>query len=162
MGYPEPARSAYPLFIPGITRWRDNDVYGHMNNVVYSEYFDTAVNRWLVSSGALDVPHGPVICLVAESAVRFLSGLGYPDRVETGVSVLHAGRSSIIYGLGLFREGEESAAALCRYVHVCVGAESRTPEPIPDSLREALKKLAINAPEGESGLRAGQPGPGSR
>ncbi|MFN3263125.1 MAG: acyl-CoA thioesterase [Pikeienuella sp.] len=140
--YPKPERAAFPAFQRIPTRWNDNDVYGHMNNVVYYEYFDTAVNRWLIGSGALDVPAGPFLGLVAETRCRFLAGVGFPDILEIGLSALRVGTSSVTYGLGLFREGEPTPAAVCRYVHVYVAAETRRPIPIPESLREALAALA--------------------
>lgn len=146
--YPEAARAAFPHYQRIPTRWNDNDVYGHMNNVVYYEYFDTAVNRWLISSGALAVPHGPVVGLVAETRCRFLASLGFPDMLEVGLSALRVGTSSVTYGLGLFREGDAAPAALCRYVHVYVAEETRRPAPIPESLRAALKSLAPAKQEG--------------
>ncbi|WP_246209505.1 acyl-CoA thioesterase [Pikeienuella piscinae] len=139
--YPEAKRSAFPEIQTIPTRWNDNDIYGHMNNVVYAEYFDTAVNRWLIGSGALDVPGGPIVGLVAETRCKFLSSVGFPDILETGLSALHVGNSSVIYGLGLFHAGAETPAALCRYVHVYVDAAGRRPTPIPESLRRALTAL---------------------
>ena len=139
--YPEAARAAFPLFQRIPTRWNDNDVYGHMNNAVYYEYFDTAVNRWLIGSGALAVPGGPVVGLVAETRCRFLSSLGFPDALEIGLSALRVGTTSVIYGLGLFREAAPAPAALCRFVHVYVDSETRRPAPLPESLRRALAAL---------------------
>lgn len=143
--YPEAARRAFPEIQAIPTRWNDNDVYGHMNNVVYAEYFDTAVNRWLIDSGALEVPGGRVVGLVAEMRCKFLSSVGFPDRLETGLSALHVGNTSVIYGLGLFRAGAETPAALCHYVHVYVESASRRPTPLPESLRRAL---AVLGPDG--------------
>ncbi|MEX2520893.1 MAG: thioesterase family protein [Paracoccaceae bacterium] len=140
--YPEPARAAFPILQAIPTRWNDNDVYGHMNNVVYAEYFDTAVNRWLIESDALEIPGGPVIGLVAETRCRFLSSVGFPDRLETGLCALRVGATSVIYGLGIFKSGEQTPAALCRYVHVYVAAETRRPTPLPESLKRALKELS--------------------
>ena len=141
MDFPPPTRDAYPVILPMTTRWRDNDVYGHMNNVVYYEYFDTAVNQWLAASGALPVPKGPVVGLLAESACRFLKAVGFPERLEIGLSTLRVGRSSVTYGLAMFRIGEDAPAALCRYVHVYVGAEDHRPTAIPDAMREKLGAL---------------------
>ena len=140
--YPTAARAAYPLLTPMTTRWRDDDVYGHMNNVVYYEYFDTAVNQWLIESGALDVPGGPVIGLVAETSCRYLASVGFPDRLEVGLSALRIGRTSVVYGLGLFRAGAADAAALCRYVHVYVDAETRRPTPLPAEFAAELHKIS--------------------
>lgn len=139
--FPPSERSAYPVFQSMTTRWRDDDVYGHMNNVVYYEYFDTAVNRWLIESGALKVPNGPVVGLVAETSCRYLASVGFPDALDIGLSALRVGRSSVVYGLGLFRAGSAEAAALCRYVHVYVDAENRRPTALPDDMRVRLEAL---------------------
>lgn len=141
--FPDPARAAYPAFHAAETRWRDNDVYGHMNNAVYYEYFDTSVNRWLLESGGLDVPGGAVVGLVAETGCRFLSSVGFPGRIEIGLSALRVGRSSVIYGLGLFEAGGGTAAALCRFAHVYVDAASRRPTPLPAPLRRALGAISV-------------------
>jgi acyl-CoA thioester hydrolase len=135
-----PMRAAFPVRYATPTRWRDDDVYGHMNNVVYYEYFDTAVNRWLVESGALAVPRGPVVGLVAETSCRYFAPLGFPDPVETGLSVARIGRSSVVYGLALFGPAP-LAAAVCRYVHVYVDAETRRPTPLPETLRSRLETI---------------------
>ncbi|MGB0410354.1 MAG: acyl-CoA thioesterase [Pikeienuella sp.] len=145
--YPDTDRGAFPVILPMTTRWRDNDVYGHMNNVVYYEYFDTAVNQWLASSGTLDVPNGPLVGLVAESSCRFLSGVGYPEPVEIGVSTLRIGNSSVVYGLALFAKGAETASAVCRYAHVYVDAETRRPKALPDAMKVQLSRIkaGVNA-----------------
>lgn len=142
--YPEASRDAFPVTQRLPTRWRDNDAYGHMNNVVYYEYFDTAVNRWLIESGALAVPNGPVIGLVAETSCRYFAALGFPDILEVGISTLRVGRSSVVYGMGLFREDEAEAAALCRYVHVYVDADSRRPTALPERMQNALSDLSAS------------------
>ena len=139
--FPPAARSAYQQFYPMTTRWRDNDVYGHINNAYYYEFFDTAVNQWLLRSDALDLPHGPVVGLVAETACKFLSSVSYPEQVEVGLTTLRVGRSSVIFGLGLFSEKSNEAAALCRFVHVYVDQKSRRPTPIPSNMVENLKEL---------------------
>jgi acyl-CoA thioester hydrolase len=144
--YPDPSRGAYPVIIPMTTRWRDNDVYGHMNNVVYYEYFDTAVNHWLAASGALDVPNGPLVGLVAESSCRFLSGVGYPQPVEIGLSTMSVGRTSVVYGLALFAQGVAQASAVCRYAHVYVDAQTRHPKPLPDAMKNHLNDVKNRVP----------------
>ncbi|MGB0506692.1 MAG: acyl-CoA thioesterase [Pikeienuella sp.] len=141
--FPSPNRAAYPVIIPMTTRWNDNDVYGHMNNVIYYEYFDSAVNQWLSESGTLPVPGGDLIGLVAETGCKYLHGVGYPEPLEIGLSTLRIGRSSVTYGLAMFKKGSCEAAAVCRFVHVYVGATSRRPEPLPDQMRENLTKIAI-------------------
>ena len=142
--FPSAERGAFQQFYPMTTRWRDNDVYGHINNAYYYEFFDTAVNQWLIRSNALDLPHGPVVGLVAETACRFLSSVSYPQQLEVGVTTLRVGRSSVIFGLGLFAEKANEAAALCRFVHVYVDQESRRPTPIPSKMQEKLKELSAD------------------
>ena len=139
--FPSAERSAYSLFFPMTTRWRDNDVYGHINNAYYYEFFDTAVNQWLLKTEALDLPHGPVIGLVAETACKFRSTVSYPQQLEVGLTTLRVGKSSVIFGMGLFAEKAYEAAALCRFVHVYVDQESRRPTPIPAAMLEKLKFL---------------------
>ncbi len=143
--FPPPDRGAYGVYTPMTTRWRDNDAYGHVNNAYYYEFFDTAVNQWLMSSKALDVPNGPVIGLVAETGCRFLASVSYPQRLEIGLTTLKVGRSSVIYGMGLFVEKTNEAAALCRFVHVYVDAISRRPTPIPADMSEQLALLNPDA-----------------
>ncbi|MXU63849.1 acyl-CoA thioesterase [Oceanomicrobium pacificus] len=136
-----PTRGHYVHFETMTTRWRDNDVYAHMNNATYYEYVDTAVNGWLARSGALDVPGGPVIGLVAETGCRFHAPLGFPAPVEAGLAVAHLGRSSVVYRVGLFAESVDAAAADARFVHVYVDRDTRRPVPLPDRLRDALTGL---------------------
>ena len=142
--FPPADRSAYPVFFTMTTRWRDNDAYGHINNAYYYEFFDTAVNRWLLQTGALDLPHGPVVGLVAETGCKFLSSVSYPQQLEIGLTALRVGKSSVIFGLGLFVEKANEAAALCRFVHVYVDQASRRPTPISASMLEKLKQLSID------------------
>jgi acyl-CoA thioester hydrolase len=122
-------------------RWHDNDVYGHMNNVVYYSLFDTAVNQWLLSEARLNVPGGPVIGLVVETGCQYFASVGYPDPVEVGLSVTRVGTTSITYRLALFGAATE-AAAVCQYVHVYVDASTRRPVPLPDPLRAAAEAAA--------------------
>lgn len=143
--FPPSDRSAYRAFTPMTTRWRDNDAYGHVNNAYYYEFFDTAVNQWLMSAEALDVPNGPVIGLVAETGCKFLSSVSYPQRIEIGLTTLRVGRSSVIYGMGLFVEKSNEAAALCRFVHVYVDQDTRRPTPLPAAM---VGKLAQLTPAG--------------
>lgn len=140
-----PLRDAFPARWRDATRWRDNDAYGHMNNVVYYEYFDSAVNRWLIEAGALaapgpDAPPDRVIGVVAETACRFFAPVGFPETVETGLAVARIGRSAVTYRLALWG-GEAQAAAVCRYVHVYVDAATRRPVALPAPLRAALERL---------------------
>jgi acyl-CoA thioester hydrolase len=134
-------RAAFPVLYAWPTRWRDNDAYGHMNNVVHYEYFDSAVNRWLIESGAMPWPRGPVMGLVAETGCRYFAEVGYPETVEIGLRAARVGNSSVVYSLGLFGRDAE-AAAVCRYVHVYVDPETRRPTPLPASLRAALAAIS--------------------
>jgi acyl-CoA thioester hydrolase len=143
MAHSRASRPDYAHFETQPTRWRDNDVYGHMNNAVFYEYVDTIVSGWLVRTGALEVPHGPVIALAVETSCRFHASLGFPDAVEAGLRLGRLGRSSIAYEVGLFRAGEPLAAAEARFVHVCVERDSRRPVPVPERLRAALNSLRV-------------------
>lgn len=140
--FPSAERSAYPVFLPMTTRWRDNDVYGHVNNAYYYEFFDTAVNQWLLETEALDLPKGPVVGLVAETGCKFLASVAFPQRLEVGLRTLRVGRSSVIYGLGLFAEKANEASALCRFVHVYVDEKTRRPTAIPPKMQEKLQQLS--------------------
>ncbi len=136
-----PLRSDYPHFQRISTRWKDNDVYGHVNNVEYYSYFDTAINSYLIRSGGLDIHRGDRIGVCAESHCRFLDALAFPDAVDAGLRVAHLGRSSVRYEIALFREGAEAAAAEGWFVHVFVDRSTRRPTPLPEPLRSALERL---------------------
>jgi acyl-CoA thioester hydrolase len=123
------------------TRWMDNDLYGHVNNVVYYSFFDTAVNRYLIEAGALDIHQGKVIGLVVHTQCHYFEPLAFPQAVQAGLRVLHLGRSSVRYQLGLFADGADLAAAVGEFVHVYVDRESRRPVPLPAPLRLALEPL---------------------
>jgi acyl-CoA thioester hydrolase len=141
-----PTRAASPHFVTYASRWRDNDVYAHMNNAVFYEYVDSVVNAWLIGTGALRIPGGPVICLVAETGCRYFASLGFPAPVEAGLALERAGTTSIAYRVGLFAPDADEAAALARFVHVCVDAETRRPTPVPEALRSALETLRPGEP----------------
>ena len=130
---------AYSVEIP--TRWMDCDAYGHVNNVVYYSWFDTAVNRWLIERGLLDPVASPAIGLVVETRCRYFAPVSFPEPVDVALSVAHLGRSSVRYAIGLFRPGEDAAAALGEFTHVYVDRSSRRPVEIPDPVREALSGL---------------------
>lgn len=135
-------RQDYRHFLVIPTRWRDNDLYGHVNNVVYYEYFDTVVNRCYITEGGLDIHEGPVIGLVVETLCRFHRPLGFPDEVEAGLRVARLGTSSVRHEIGIFRRGEEEPAATGHFIHVFVDRTTRRPAPIPPSIRAALERLA--------------------
>ncbi|WP_430913657.1 acyl-CoA thioesterase [Methylobacterium sp. sgz302541] len=140
-------RSQYPRLVPLTTRWGDNDVYGHVNNVVYYAFFDTAVNGLLVEAGVLDIAAGPVIGLVVESGCRYFSAIAFPERVTAGVRVARLGRSSVRYEIGLFRADDAEAAAQGHFVHVYVDRGTRRPVPLPEPLRGFLGGLLPAASE---------------
>jgi acyl-CoA thioester hydrolase len=134
-------RSAYRAFRAIGTRWSDNDVYGHVNNVVYYSWFDTAVNAHLIEQGALDIHNGPVIGLVIETQCNYFAPLAFPQAVWAGLRVAHLGSSSVRYEVGLFADGEDLAAACGHFVHVYVDRETRRPVPLPDVLKKTLETL---------------------
>ena len=139
---PDP-RDAYVHFDRITTRWMDNDVYQHVNNVVYYSYFDTAVNRLLIERGVLDIAASPVIGLVVETQCRYVRPISFPDVVTAGVRVGHLGTSSVRYEIGLFRNEEESAAAQGHFVHVYVDRASNRPVTLPENLRAVLEALTL-------------------
>src|ERR687897_652765 len=134
-------RERYPHFLSVPTRWMDNDVYGHVNNVIYYSYFDTVVNEYLIRSGVLDIKRSPVIGLVVETQCRFFEPLTFPDTVHAGLRVARLGLSSGGYEIGLFRNDDETAAAQGHIVHVYVERESRKATALPPEMRAALEKL---------------------
>ena len=136
-------RARYPHFLVIPTRWRDNDVYGHVNNVTYYSYFDTVVNGYLIEAGGLDIEAAPVIGWAAESMCRFLKPLAYPEPLEAGLRVGHLGASSVRYEVGIFRRGETEAAAFGHFVHVFVDRNAGTPVPIPAEIRAALARIEV-------------------
>ena len=135
-------RADFRLFRDMPTRWMDNDVYGHVNNVVYYSYFDTAVNAWLVENGALDIAKSEIVGLVAETACTYFAPVAFPDHLEVGIAVTRLGRSSVTYSIAVFREGEALASAQGRFVHVYVERATGRPVAIPDHVRVALSRLA--------------------
>jgi len=134
-------RNDYSHFLAIPTRWMDNDVYGHVNNVVYYAFFDTAVNRFLIDRDVLDIHEGRVIGLVVESSCRYSAPVSFPDTVHAGVRVARLGNSSVQYELGLFRNDDAESAADGRFVHVYVDRETRRPTPLPEPMRRALSPL---------------------
>ena len=139
-------RARYPHFLTIPTRWMDNDIYGHVNNVVYYSYFDTVINAFLIDLGGLDIRGGPVIGVCAESACRYRAAFAFPEPVEAGLRVQHLGRSSVRYEIGLFKAGAEAAAAEGHFVHVFVDRKSMSPVPIPEAIRMALQRILAPTP----------------
>jgi acyl-CoA thioester hydrolase len=133
----------YRYFLPITTRWMDNDVYGHINNVTYYSYFDTVANHYLIHEGGLDIHGSSVIGLVVESRCAYRAPLAYPDRLRAGLRVDKLGNRSVTYGIAIFKEGEEQAAAHGHFVHVFVDRESRKAVAMPERLREALARITV-------------------
>ena len=143
-GEPRPtadARTAYRHFRTMSTRWMDNDVYGHINNVVYYSYFDTVVNHYLLEQGVLDVERGAVIGLVVETRCTYFNPISFPDTVHAGLRVARVGSSSVRYEVGIFRNDDALASAQGHFVHVYVDRTTRRPVNLPDRLRTALDLL---------------------
>lgn len=136
-----PGRPHYRRFFPIATRWLDNDSYGHVNNVAYYAYFDTAVNEHLIREGGLDIANGAAVAYVVETTCRYHRPLSFPDRLEAGLAVTRLGRTSVVYEIGIFRAGEGDAAASGRFVHVWVDRASGRPVEVPARIREALLPL---------------------
>ncbi|NEA36348.1 thioesterase family protein [Streptomyces sp. SID13031] len=134
-------RSSYPHFLAIGTRWKDNDVYGHVNNVEYYSFFDTVINDFLIRAGGLDIHRGDVIGLCVESQCTFKQSLAFPETVDAGLRVTKLGNSSVSYEIGLFRDGSAEPAATGRFVHVFVDRSDRRPAPIPPGIRTALEGI---------------------
>jgi len=133
----------YPHVTRVPTRWHDNDVYGHVNNVEYYAVFDTVINEFLIREGGLDIHRGPVIGLCAESHCGFRAAFAFPEVIVAGLRVGHLGRSSVRYELGLYSEGAPGPAADGWFVHVFVDRETRRPQDIPTGVRAALERLLV-------------------
>lgn len=139
---PQPeARSAYKAFRTITTRWMDNDVYGHVNNVVYYSWFDTAVNAYLIEQGVLDIHAGGTIGLVIETQCNYFASLAFPQTIEAGIRVARLGQSSVRYEVGLFAQGDALTAAKGHFVHVYVDRDTRRPVALPTDLRTVLETL---------------------
>lgn len=140
---PPPKRADFPVIRTLATRWLDNDHYGHVNNVAYYSYFDTAVNGWLIEATGVDIRTLPAIGLVAETGCRYLKPLSFPDQLDVGLAVERLGERSITYRLGIFRHGDADCAAAGRFVHVYVDAQTRTTTAIPQIIRGAANGLLL-------------------
>jgi acyl-CoA thioester hydrolase len=143
----DPKRDDFARFLSIPTRWQDCDVYGHVNNVVYYSYFDTAVSEHLVREGGLKSQESQAFGVVVETACQFRKELGFPETIDAGIKVVRLGNSSVRYEIGLFREGDEEPAAFGHFVHVWIDRESRRPKPVPDAIRAALQPLVANGSE---------------
>ena len=138
-------RSDYRWFTEISTRWADNDVYGHINNVVYYAFFDTAVNQFLIHRKVLDIHHGLQIGLVIETGCNYFLPLAFPQPIKAGIRVTKLGTSSVRYEVALFADGSEHAAAQGHFVHVYVNKMTRRPEPLNSSLRDCLQSIFVDS-----------------
>ena len=136
-----PRRNHFRVLRPIATRWMDNDHYGHVNNVAYYSFFDTAVNGFLIEATGTDIRDLPAIGIVAESSCRFLSAISFPDTIHAGLGLERLGTSSIVYAVALFRGEDDLACAVGRFVHVYVDRDTRGPVPIPDVIRQVAERL---------------------
>ena len=136
-------RQAYRHFLPIATRWMDNDVYGHVNNVVYYSWFDTVVNEYLISRDVLDIANGAVIGLVVETGCSYFAPIVFPEKIDAGLRVARIGNSSVRYEVALFREGRDEALAQGHLVHVYVDRATLRPQPLLEALMAALNKIKI-------------------
>jgi acyl-CoA thioester hydrolase len=134
-------REHYRHFITIATRWADNDVYGHVNNIVYYQWFDTAVNQWLIAQGLLDIAHGDQIGLVVETGCSYFTPFSFPGDVDVGLAVERLGTSSVTYRLGIFAAGSSEPSAQGQFTHVYVDRENRRPAALPDAWRKLLETL---------------------
>jgi acyl-CoA thioester hydrolase len=136
-------RERYPHFVAITTRWMDNDVYQHINNVHYYSFFDTAVNEYMMRHGVLDLERCPVICLVVETGCQYFAPISFPDTVHCGLRVAHLGTSSVRFEIGIFRNDDPRAAAQGHFVHVTCDRASHRPVAMPADMRAVLERLRV-------------------
>jgi acyl-CoA thioester hydrolase len=141
-------RDDFRHFLPMTTRWADNDVYGHVNNVVYYQWFDTVVNEFLIANDTLDIQNGEAIGLVVETHCNYFSSVAFPDRVTAALRVTQLGKSSVRYEVGIFRDDDQTASAQGHFVHVYVDRITRKPTPIPAKARALLESLLVDIAQG--------------
>ena len=135
------SREDYQKFYPLSTRWMDNDMFGHINNVVYYSFFDTAVTRFLVETGCLSLKNNPIVFYVIHTSCNYITGLSYPDEIEAGIMLKKIGKTSITYGVSVFKKGANSAAAYGEFIHVLVDRKSNKSTPIPEKIRQIIRSL---------------------
>jgi acyl-CoA thioester hydrolase len=141
---PKHLRGDYRYFHSISTRWHDNDIYGHVNNVTYYSYFDSAMNTYLIHEGGLDIHNGDVVGFVVNSSCDYFAPIAFPDAIEVGLRVGKLGKSSVQYELAIFKQGEEQACAAGKVVHVFVERKHNRSTAIPPGLRTALESLVVN------------------
>jgi acyl-CoA thioester hydrolase len=134
-------RDNYKYFTDITTRWMDNDIYGHVNNVVYYSYFDSVANKFLIEEGGLDIHRAEVIGFVVASSCQYRSPIAYPDKIDAGFRVNKLGNSSVEYGIAIFKQGAETASAVGTFTHVFVDRASDKSVAIPAQIRNALEKI---------------------
>ena len=139
-------RGDYKHFLALQTRWMDNDLYGHVNNVVYYSYFDTLLNRYLIDAGQLDIHDGKIIGIAVETLCRFHKSFAYPETIDGGLRIGRLGTSSVRYEIGLFAQGEDLARAEGHFIHVFVDRATQRPQPIPAGIRAALANILAASP----------------
>lgn len=132
-------RDQYAFIFPIQTRWADNDIYGHVNNITYYSYFDTAANALLIQKADFDIHQSPIIGLVVNSSCDFFQELTYPEIIEVGVAISKIGNASLTYDLAIFKQGQSQASAQGQFVHVFVSRETKKSTPIPQDMRDALQ-----------------------
>lgn len=140
-----PSLQDYRYFLPITTRWKDNDIYGHVNNVTYYAYFDTVANHYLVEEGGLNIHDDPVVGFVVNSGCNYYAPIAFPDQLKGGLRVNRLGNSSVEYGIAIFKEGEEQAVADGHFVHVFVDKASNRSVAIPKTIKAALEKITVEA-----------------
>ena len=136
-------RASYRYFTDITTRWMDNDIYGHINNVVYYSYFDSVANKYLIEEGGLDIKDSQVVGFVVASNCQYKSPIAYPQAIEAGLRVNRLGNSSVEYGIGIFQQGSAVASAIGTFTHVFVDRSTDKPVAIPDPIRSALEAVLI-------------------
>jgi acyl-CoA thioester hydrolase len=139
------SRGAFRVFRAVPTRWMDNDVFGHVNNVIYYSWFDTAVNAWLVESGLLDIGGSDVVGLVAETSCTYFESVAFPETVEAAIAVERVGHSSVTYRIGIFRAGSDLAAAQGRFTHVYVERKTQRPVAIPGAAKLLMNAINVSS-----------------
>lgn len=138
---PFETRNRYPHFMSLQTRWSDNDIYGHVNNVTYYSYFDTVVNCYLIDEGGLDIQDDTVIGVVVETMCNFRKSLAYPEPIDAGLRVGKLGNTSVRFEIGIFGKGDDEAAASGHFIHVFVDRATNAPVPVPETIRAALERI---------------------
>lgn len=139
-----PQREHFHWFTPITTRWMDNDIYGHINNVVYYSFFDSVANKFLIDVGGLDIHNADIVGFVVASACQYHSSLAYPSSLEGGFRVNRLGNSSVEYGIAIFEQGKDEAAANGTFTHVFVERATNQSTPIPDVIRSALTSVLVD------------------